>query len=192
MALLLVIISAAFVNNVVLIRFLGLCPFAGASTRVETAAGMALATGFVLTLASILSYLLHHFLLEPFGLEYLRTLTFILVIGAAVQWTEMTVRRTSPVLHQALGIFLPLITTNCAVLGVALLNVNQGHGFVGSVLFGAGSALGFGIVIVLLAGARERLERADVPTPFRGPAIGLVTAGLMALAFMGFSGLDKP
>ncbi|MEE8428270.1 MAG: electron transport complex subunit RsxA [Gammaproteobacteria bacterium] len=187
----LILVSTVLVNNFVLVRFLGLCPFMGVSRSLETATGMALATTFVLTLSSVASYLANHFLLEPLGLEYLRTITFILVIAVVVQFTELVVHKTSPMLYQVLGIFLPLITTNCAVLGVALLNVQQDHGFVQSAVFGFGAAAGFSLVLVLFAAMRERIVHADVPTAFRGPAITLVTAGLMSLAFMGFSGLVK-
>ncbi|MEE8342761.1 MAG: electron transport complex subunit RsxA [Gammaproteobacteria bacterium] len=187
----LILVSTVLVNNFVLVRFLGLCPFMGVSRSLETATGMALATTFVLTLSSVASYLANHFLLEPLGLEYLRTITFILVIAVVVQFTELVVHKTSPLLYQVLGIFLPLITTNCAVLGVALLNVQQGHGFVQSAVFGFGAAAGFSLVLVLFAAMRERIVHADVPAAFRGPAITLVTAGLMSLAFMGFSGLVK-
>lgn len=187
----LILVSTVLVNNFVLVRFLGLCPFMGVSRSLETATGMALATTFVLTLSSVASYLANHFLLEPLGLEYLRTITFILVIAVVVQFTELIVHKTSPLLYQVLGIFLPLITTNCAVLGVALLNVQQGHGFVQSAVFGFGAAVGFSLVLVLFAAMRERIVHADVPVAFRGPAITLVTAGLMSLAFMGFSGLVK-
>jgi len=188
--LLLVALGASLVNNFVLTNFLGLCPFVGVSRRLEAATGMALATLFVLTLASGLSHLAYAWLLEPLGLAYLRTLTFILLIAAVVQLTELLVRRLSPLLHELLGVFLPLITTNCAVLGVALLNLEQRHDLLGSLVFGAAAAAGFGLALVLFAGLRERLEAGDVPAPFRGAPIALVTAGLMALAFMGFSGLS--
>ena len=187
--LLLILISTVLVNNFVLVKFLGLCPFMGVSTKFESAIGMSVATAFVLTLSAVLSHLVHRWLLLPLGLEYLRTVSFILVIAVAVQLTEMIVRRTSPLLHRVLGIFLPLITTNCAVLGVALLNVQQSHTLLESAIYGLGAAIGFSLVLVLFSAARERIEAADVPVPFRGPAIGLITAGLMALAFMGFTGL---
>ena len=186
---LLLILATALVNNVVLVKFLGLCPFMGVSTNIDSALGMGLATTFVLTLASVSSWLLERFLLQPLDLGYLRILTFILVIAAVVQFTEMAVRRTSPGLYQVLGIFLPLITTNCAVLGVALLNVQEGHDFVDSVLYGLGSALGFTLVMVLFAGLRERLALAAVPAAFAGTPIAFVAAGLLSLAFLGFSGL---
>ena len=185
----LIIISTVLVNNFVLVKFLGLCPFLGVSSKLETAIGMSFATTFVLTLVSLCSYLVNEFLLAPFGIEYLRTIAFILVIAAVVQFTEMVMHKTSPALYQLLGIFLPLITTNCAVLGVALLNVQENHGFLESLLYGFGAALGFSLVMVLFAAVRERLDVADVPAPFKGSAIALVTAGLMSMAFMGFAGL---
>lgn len=186
---LLIFISTVLVNNFVLVKFLGLCPFMGVSRKLETAMGMAFATTFVLTLSSVCSYLANTYLLAPLGLEYLRTLTFILVIAVVVQFTEMFVHKTSPLLYQVLGIFLPLITTNCAVLGVALLNVQEGFGFIESVVYGFGAAVGFSLVLILFAAMRERITVADVPAPFQGAAIALITAGLMSLAFMGFSGL---
>jgi electron transport complex protein RnfA len=188
---LLILLSTVLVNNFVLVKFLGLCPFMGVSRKLETATGMALATTFVLTLSSVCSYLVNEYLLAPMGLEYLRTITFILVIAAVVQFTEMVVHKASPLLYQVLGIFLPLITTNCAVLGVALLNVQQQHGFLQSAVYGFGAAVGFSMVLILFAAMRERIAAADVPVPFRGPAIALITAGLMSMAFMGFSGLVK-
>jgi H+/Na+-translocating ferredoxin:NAD+ oxidoreductase subunit A len=189
--LLVILIGTVLVNNFVLTSFLGLCPFVGVSGRYESAVGMAFATLFVLTLASALSFLVEHYALEPFGLEYLRTLTFILVIAAVVQFTEIVIRRMSPVLHQILGVFLPLITTNCAVLGVALLNVQRSHTFLESVVFGCGAAGGFALVLAAFAALRERLRGPAVPGPFHGAPIALVTAGIMALAFMGFSGLVR-
>ncbi|AAU91039.1 MULTISPECIES: electron transport complex subunit RsxA [Methylococcus] len=188
---LLILVSTTLVNNFVLVKFLGLCPFMGVSRKSETAIGMGLATTFVLTLSSVSSYLVDRFLLEPMGLQYLRTLAFIVVIAVVVQFTEMVVKKTSPLLYQVLGIFLPLITTNCAVLGVALLNVQAGHDFIESFLYGFGAAAGFTLVLVLFAGLRERIDAADVPAPFRGSAIALVTAGLISVAFMGFSGLVR-
>ena len=186
-----VFISALLVNNFVLTYFLGLCPFLGVSRKLETATGMSLATTFVLTLSSVCSYLANEYLLAPLGLEYLRTITFILVIAVVVQFTEMVVHKTSPLLYQVLGIFLPLITTNCAVLGFALLNVQQQHGFFESAVYGFGAALGFSMVMILFAAMRERIAVADVPEAFKGSAIALITAGLMSLAFMGFAGLIK-
>jgi len=187
----LILVSTILVNNFVLTKFLGLCPFMGVSRKLETATGMALATTFVLTMSSICSYLANTYLLAPLGLEYLRTITFILVIAFVVQFTEMVVHKTSPLLYKVLGIFLPLITTNCAVLGVALLNVQQEFNFLQSAVYGFGAAVGFSMVLILFAAMRERIAAADVPVAFRGPAIALVTAGLMSLAFMGFSGLVR-
>lgn len=187
----LLLLSTALVNNVVLVKFLGLCPAMGVSKSVDSALGMGLATTFVITLAAGASWMLENWLLAPLGLSYLRILTFILVIAAVVQFTEMVIRKMSPGLYQSLGIYLPLITTNCAVLGVPLLNAQQGHSFVEALLFGLGSALGFSLVLVLFAALRERLEGADVPAPFRGAPIALVTAGLMSLAFAGFAGLTR-
>jgi Na+-translocating ferredoxin:NAD+ oxidoreductase subunit A len=187
--LLLLALGASLVNNFVLSNFLGLCPFVGVSRRFEAAAGMALATLFVLTIASGLSFSLWQWVLVPLGLEYLRTLVFILLIAGVVQFTEIMVRATNPLLHQLLGIFLPLITTNCAVLGVALLNVDREHGLLESLVFGAGAGAGFGLALLLFTTLRERLDTADVPDAFRGVPVALVTAGLMALAFMGFAGL---
>ncbi len=188
---LLILISTVLVNNFVLVKFLGLCPFMGVSRKLETAMGMALATAFVLTLSSVSSYLVNQYILLPLNLEILRTLSFILVIAVVVQFTEMVVRKTSPLLYNVLGIFLPLITTNCAVLGVALLNIQQQHSFIQSFFYGFGAALGFSLVLILFAAMRERLAAADVPAPFKGAPIAMITAGLMALAFMGFSGLVK-
>lgn len=186
---LLILVSTILVNNFVLVQFLGLCPFMGVSNKLETAMGMSFATTFVLTLSSVCAYLVYTYLLEPFGLEYLQTISFILVIAVVVQFTEIVVRKTSPLLYRVLGIFLPLITTNCAVLGVALLNIKKQNGFVESILYGFGAAVGFSLVLILFAAMRERLAFADTPTPFKGSAIGMITAGLMSLAFMGFTGL---
>ncbi|MES9852827.1 MAG: electron transport complex subunit RsxA [Candidatus Thiodiazotropha sp. L084R] len=187
----LIILSTALVNNVVLVKFLGLCPLMGVSNKLDSALGMGLATTFVLTLAAFASWLLEHFVLQPLDLGFLRILTFILVIAVVVQFTEMVVRKTSPALYQVLGIFLPLITTNCAVLGVALLNVQQENSFLESLLYGFGSALGFTLVLVMFAGLRERLALANVPQVFSGAPIAYVVAGLMSLAFMGFAGLTS-
>ncbi|PHS33419.1 MAG: electron transport complex subunit RsxA [Methylophaga sp.] len=185
----LILISTILVNNIVLVKFLGLCPFMGVSRKLETAMGMGLATTFVLTLSSLTSYLINEYLLAPLGIEFLRTISFIFVIAVVVQFTELVVHKTSPLLYQVLGIFLPLITTNCAVLGVALLNVQEDHGFIESGLYGFGAALGFSLVLVIFASMRERIDAADVPVPFQGAAIGLITAGLMSMAFMGFASL---
>ncbi len=187
----LILISTILVNNIVLVKFLGLCPFMGVSRKLETAIGMGLATTFVLTLSSVSSYLINEYLLAPLGIEFLRTISFIFVIAVVVQFTELVVHKTSPLLYQVLGIFLPLITTNCAVLGVALLNVQESHGFIESGLYGFGAAVGFSLVLVIFASMRERIEVADVPEPFQGAAIGLITAGLMSMAFMGFASLVK-
>ena len=189
--LIVILVGTVLVNNFVLVRFLGLCPFMGVSRSLEAAAGMSLATAFVLTLSSATAYLLHAYVLVPFELEYLRTISFILVIAASVQFTEIMVRRLSPLLDRVLGIFIPLIATNCAVLGVALLNVRQSQGFVQAVFFGLGAAGGFALVLIMFAAIRERLVAADVPAPFRGTAIALMTAGIMSLAFMGFSGMAR-
>ncbi len=186
---LLLLVSTVLVNNFVLVKFLGLCPFMGVSSKISTAIGMSFATTFVLTLTSIVSYLVNTYLLMPLGIEYLRTLSFILVIAVVVQFTEMVVHKTSPTLYRLLGIFLPLITTNCAVLGLALLNVYENHNFIESVVFGFGAAVGFSLVLVLFASMRERLAAADVPLPFKGAAIAMITAGLMSLTFLGFTGL---
>ena len=188
---LLLILGTALVNNVVLVKFLGLCPFMGVSGKIDSALGMGFATTFVLTLAATSSWLLEHYILLPLDIGYLRILTFILVIAAVVQFTEMAVQKISPALYQVLGIFLPLITTNCAVLGVALLNIQEQHGFFESVLYGFGSALGFTLVMVVFAGLRERLALAQVPKAFAGTPIAFVVAGLLSLAFMGFAGLTK-
>ena len=185
----LIIIGTVLVNNLVLTRFLGLCPFVGATTSIESAFGMSAATTFVLTLASALAWMVNTWLLQPFGLEYLRLICFILVIAATVQFTEIFIRSTQPMLHQMLGIFLPLITTNCAVLGVALLITQEQQSFIEAIIYGLGGGLGFALVIILFAALRERLQAVDVPLPFRGSAIALITAGFMALAFMGFAGL---
>jgi len=186
---LLLLLGTALVNNVVLVKFLGLCPFMGVSRNMDSALGMGLATTFVLTFASAASWMLEHWLLQPLGIDYLRILSFILVIASTVQFTEMVIRKTSPGLYQVLGIYLPLITTNCAVLGVALLNVQERHSFAQSLLFGFGSALGFTLVLLLFAGLRERLALASVPAAFAGAPIGFVVAGLLSLAFLGFAGL---
>ncbi|GLR64343.1 electron transport complex subunit RsxA [Marinospirillum insulare] len=186
---LLLLLSTILVNNFVLVQFLGLCPFMGVSNKLDSALGMSLATTFVLTLSSGLSHLVYYGLLAPLELEYLRTLSFIIMIAAVVQFTEMVVHKTSPLLYQVLGIFLPLITTNCAVLGVALLSINKEQTFVESILYGLGAGLGFALVLVCFAAMRERLALADIPKPFQGAAVAMITAGLMSLAFMGFTGM---
>ncbi len=189
--LLLIIFSAALVNNFVLVQFLGLCPFMGVSSRIENAVSMSFATTFVLTLSSVIAYSLQSFLLIPLGAMWLRTLVFIVAIAITVQFTEMFIKKSAPLLHSVLGIYLPLITTNCAVLGVALLNTNRAHSLSEAAFYGIGAALGFSLVLVLFAGVRERLVLADVPIPFRGTSIALITAGFMALGFMGFSGIIR-
>ena len=187
-----VVLGAVLVNNVVLVRILGLCPFMGVSKKIETAIGLSLATTFVLTLAAMCSFLVQEYVLEPLGLEFLRTISFILVIAVVVQFTEMVVHKTSPLLYRVLGIFLPLITTNCIVLGVALLNANKAEfTFITATANGFAAGLGFSLVLVLFAAMRERIAIADVPKPFQGASIGMITAGLMSLAFMGFAGLIK-
>ena len=187
----LLLIGTVLGNNFVLVQFLGLCPFMGVSGKLDTAIGMSLATTFVLTLASVTSYLVNQYILIPLDIAFLRTMSFILVIAVVVQFTEMVVRKTSPTLYRLLGIFLPLITTNCAVLGVALLNIKEDHSFLQSAVYGFGAAVGFSLVLVLFAALRERLAAADVPTPFKGASIAMITAGLMSMAFMGFTGLVK-
>jgi len=184
------LIGAVLVNNVVLVKLLGLCPFMGVSKKLGTAYGMGAATTFVLTMGTGASYVIDQYLLIPFGLEYLRIISFIITIAAIVQLTEMVIAKTSPALQQVLGIYLPLITTNCAVLGVALLNVEQKFGLFRSLVVGFGSALGFTLVLLIFAGLRERVALARVPAAFAGPPIAFVTISLLALAFMGFSGLN--
>ncbi|QZA77035.1 electron transport complex subunit RsxA [Deefgea tanakiae] len=187
---LLLLVGAVLVNNVVLVRILGLCPFMGVSKKLEASIGMGLATAFVLTLASGTSWMIDQVLIL-WHLEYLRTLAFIVVIAAIVQFTEMFIHKASPVLYQALGIYLPLITTNCAVLGVPLINSSVKHSFVESLIFGFGSAVGFSLILILFAAMRERMEGADIPQAFKGTPAAFITAGLMSLAFMGFAGLVK-
>lgn len=187
--LIIILISAALVNNVVLSQFLGLCPFLGVSKKVDTAAGMGGAVIFVITLASLLTSIVYKFILVPFKIEYLQTIVFILLIAALVQFVEMFLKKSMPGLYSSLGVYLPLITTNCAVLGVALINVQKEYTILKSVINGFGTALGFTISIVILAGIRERCEHNDVPESFKGSPIVLLTAGLMAIAFCGFAGL---
>lgn len=187
--LLLIAIGSALVNNVVLSQFLGLCPFLGVSKKIETAGGMGVAVIFVITIASAVTNLIYSFILVPTGLEYLDTIVFILVIAALVQFVELVLKKSMPSLYEALGVYLPLITTNCAVLGVALTNVQNGYGFAASVINGIGISIGFTIAIVILAGIRERIEHNNIPESFKGMPITLVTAGLMAIAFFGFSGI---
>ena len=187
--LLLLLIGAALVNNVVLSRFLGLCPFVGVSKRISTAAGMGGAVIFVITVASALSSIIYGGILKPLDLEYMRTIVFILVIAALVQFIEMILKKYSPALYSALGVYLPLITTNCAVLGVALDNVQKSYNFLESIIYGVGTAVGFLIAIVIMAGIRERIEHNNITKSFQGSPIILITAGLMSIAFMGFAGL---
>jgi len=187
----LLIIGAVLVNNFVLSRFLGICPLLGVSKRISTAVGMSGAVLFVMTLASAMTWCLEYYILEPFGIEYMRTIVFILVIAAFVQVLDIVMKKIVPRLHATLGIFLPLISTNCAVLGVALLNINLRYSFVEATLFGFAAALGFSLALLIFAGLREKIDRADPPRSFKGVAIALITAGLLSLAFMGFSGLVK-
>ena len=187
--LILLIISAAIVNNVVLSQFLGLCPFLGVSKKVETAGGMGAAVIFVITIASLVTSLIYKFILATLGLTYLQTIVFILVIAALVQFVEMFLKKSMPALYESLGVYLPLITTNCAVLGVALNSVQYGYNILQSVVYGFGISVGFTIAIVILAGIREKIEYNDIPKPFKGTAIVLITACLMSIAFMGFSGM---
>jgi H+/Na+-translocating ferredoxin:NAD+ oxidoreductase subunit A len=189
--LLLIVIAAALVNNFLLVQLIGLCPLMQASQRLEGVIGMSLATGLVLTLASGASYLVDRFLLQSFDVQYLRLIAFVLVIGAAVWLTDVSIRRFSPLLHRVLGLYLPLVASNCAVLGVALLNFAASRSLVAALFYGAGAALGFGLVLALLTGLRERLRDADVPLPFRGASIAFVTAGILSLAFLGFAGFAR-
>lgn len=190
MNLLLLFISAAIINNFVLAKFLGICAFLGVSKKVETALGMGAAVTFVMTLASLFTYVVYEYVLVPLGLEYLYTVAFILVIAALVQFVEMVIQKMSPSLYSALGVFLPLITTNCAVLGVAILNMQEGYTLIESIINGAGGAIGFAIVLVLMAGIRERIENNEVLPCFKGLPIALMTAGFMAIAFAGFQNLN--
>jgi electron transport complex protein RnfA len=189
--LILIIVSAVFVNNFVLSRFLGICPFLGVSKRIKTAGGMSAAVIFVMTMASAATWLFYEYVLVRFHLEYLQTVTFILVIAALVQVVETVLLKMSPTLYRALGIYLPLITTNCAVLGVAVLNIQKQYNLVQTTVFGFGAAVGFGLAMMIFSGIRERMELCETPVPLKGTAIGLVTAGLLSLAFMGFTGLVK-
>ena len=190
MAYILIFITAIFVNNIVLSQFLGICPFLGVSKKIDTALGMSAAVAFVLTLATVVTYLIQKYLLDPNGLGYLQTLAFILIIASLVQMVEIILKKVSPPLYQALGIFLPLITTNCAVLGVAILVIQNDMTLLESVVYAFSTALGFGLALTVFAGIREQLELVDVPKGMQGMAIVLVTAGLLSLAFMGFSGVD--
>ena len=190
MEYILIFISAIFVNNIILSQFLGICPFLGVSKKVDTALGMGAAVAFVLTLATVVTYLLQIYVLNPFGLQYLQTLSFILVIAALVQMVEIVLKKVSPALYQALGIFLPLITTNCAVLGVAILVIQKDFSLVHSIVYAFSTAIGFALALVVFAGLREQLSLVRIPKGMQGMAIVLVTAGLLSLAFMGFSGVD--
>ena len=187
----LIIISVVFVNNIVLTKILGLCPFMGVSKKLDTSVSMSAATAFVLTIGSITSWLINYFLLVPYNLEYLRTISFIVVIAAVVQFTEMVMEKNYPYLYRVLGIFLPLITTNCAVLGIPLLNAQLSHNLLEAAFFGLGGALGFSFVLILFASLREKFEGANTPSAMKGSAIAMLTAGLMSLSFMGFIGLDR-
>ncbi|MGM0530276.1 MAG: electron transport complex subunit RsxA [Bacteroidota bacterium] len=184
-----IIISAVFVNNIVLNRFLGICPFIGVSSKVETAIGMTGAVAFVMTLATIITYLLQNYILLPLNITFMQTITFILVIASLVQLVEIVLKKVSPPMYQALGIFLPLMTTNCAILGVALLAVQNNYNLLESVVFGLANAIGFGLALVVFAGLREHLDLVNVPKPMRGVPIAFIVAGLLSLAFMGFSGI---
>ncbi len=186
---LLIIISAILVNNILLARFLGNCPFLGVSKKLDSAIGMGLAVIFVLTVAGAVTWMISNFILVPLELDYLRTIAFILVIAALVQFVEMVIQKTSPALYQALGLYLPLITTNCAVLGVAIINIDEGYNFLETLVFSAASAAGFALALVIFAGMREQLALSDVPKPFQGMPIALISAGLLSLAFFGFMGL---
>ena len=190
MEYILIFISAIFVNNIVLSQFLGICPFLGVSKKVDTALGMSAAVAFVLTLATVVTWLVQKLVLDAFGLQYLQTITFILVIASLVQMVEIVMKKVSPALYQALGIFLPLITTNCAVLGVAILVIQKDYSLVESIIYAFSTAIGFGLALTVFAGIREQLELVNVPKGMRGVAITMVTAGLLSLAFMGFSGVD--
>lgn len=191
MEYILIIISAVFINNVVLAQFLGICPFLGVSNRVNTALGMAGAVTFVIVLATMATYLIQIYVLNKLGIEFMQTITFILVIAALVQMVEIILKKVSQPLYQALGIFLPLITTNCAVLGVAILVIKKNYNLIEGVVYGASTAVGFGLALVILAGIREQLELADIPKGMRGVPISLVIASILAMAFMGFTGIVK-
>ncbi|MBR4044985.1 MAG: electron transport complex subunit RsxA [Bacteroidaceae bacterium] len=191
MEYILIFITAIFVNNVVLSQFLGICPFLGVSKKVETATGMGAAVAFVLVIATIVTYLIQHYVLNPFGLQYLQTIAFILVIAALVQMVEIVLKKVSPALYQALGVFLPLITTNCCILGVAILVIQNDYDLLTAVIYAFATAIGFALAMILFAGIREQLSLVNIPKGMDGMAIALVTAGLLAMAFMGFSGVDK-
>ena len=190
MEYILIFISAIFVNNVILSQFLGICPFLGVSKKIDTSLGMSGAVAFVMTLATVVTYLVQKFVLDAFGLQYLQTIVFILVIAALVQMVEIILKKVAPALYQALGIFLPLITTNCAVLGVAILVIQKDFDLIQSIVYALSTAIGFGIALTVFAGLREQLEFSNVPKGLQGTAITMITAGLLSLAFMGFSGVD--
>ncbi len=190
MEYILIFISAIFVNNIILSQFLGICPFLGVSKKIDTSLGMGAAVAFVMTLATLVTWLVQTFILTPFGLQYLQTLAFILIIAALVQMVEIILKKTSPALYQALGIFLPLITTNCAVLGVAILVIQKDFDLIQSLVYALSTALGFALAMTIFAGIREQLELVRIPKGMQGMAIVMVTAGLLSLAFMGFSGVD--
>lgn len=189
MEYLIIVIGAIFVNNIVLNRFLGICPFIGVSSKVETAVGMTGAVAFVMTLATIITYLLQNYILIPFGITFMQTITFILIIASLVQLVEIILKKVSPPMYQALGIFLPLITTNCAILGVAILAVQNNYNLLESVVFGLANAIGFGLALIVFSGIREHLELVNVPRPMKGVPIAFIVAGLLSLAFMGFAGI---
>lgn len=191
MEYILIVIAAIFVNNVVLSQFLGICPFLGVSNKIDTSLGMAGAVTFVIVLATMVTFLLQHYVLNPLGIGFMQTIVFILVIAALVQMVEIMLKKLSPALYQALGIFLPLITTNCAVLGVAILVIKKNYNLLEGVVFGASTAIGFGLALVIMAGIREQLELANIPKGMKGVPIALLTAGILALAFMGFAGIVK-
>jgi electron transport complex protein RnfA len=184
-----ILISTMFVNNYVFAQFLGICPFLGVSSKTETATGMGIAVTFVVTLSSVITYVIHHYILAKLELEYLQTIVFILVIAALVQLVEMFLKKSSPGLYNALGVYLPLITTNCVVLGVAILNIDKGYNIIETIFNALGASLGFAIALLLMAGVREKFDFADIPKPLQGFPISLITAGLMSIAFLGFSGL---
>lgn len=184
-----IIISSILINNFIFARFLGICPFMGVSKKIESSIGMGMAVTFVMTLASGVTWLINKFILAPYHIEYLRTIAFILIIASLVQFVEMAIEKLSPNLYKALGVFLPLITTNCAVLGVAIINIGENYNFIEAITNGFAGALGFTLALIILAGIRERLEYSDVPSSFKGIGIAFITAGILAMAFMGFSGI---
>lgn len=189
MEYIIIFISAVFVNNIVLSQFLGICPFLGVSKKIETATGMGLAVTFVLTIATIVTFLIQKYVLDAFGLAYLQTIVFILIIAALVQMVEIVLKKVSPALYQALGVFLPLITTNCAILGVAILVIQKEYNLIESIVYAVSTAIGFALALIIFAGIREQMERSHIPAAMKGIPIALITAGLLAMAFMGFSGI---